>query len=175
MYPSYILLKFFPLSVKILCPLKNLNVAPKILVKIVWASVKIFSLQGQSRRINVAVQPVVGPGPESCLLRAQSISSISIGSCYLRNRYDEPLDSYQEQDLERFDLPPSLVTITVATPTQDADAVERGGDEQTGLPGHGGEEADGEEGTVCHGPGETERAPGPVGHAPVAETGRPAT
>ena len=57
--------------------------------------------QGQSRRINVAVQPVVGPGPESNLLRSQSIASISIGSCYLRNRYDEALDSYQEQDLER--------------------------------------------------------------------------
>ncbi|CAI8000043.1 Kinesin-like protein KIF13B [Geodia barretti] len=46
--------------------------------------------QGQSRRINVAVQPVVGgPGADSNLMRAQSISSIAIGSCYLRNRYDE--------------------------------------------------------------------------------------
>ena len=66
--------------------------------------IKIFPVpQGQSRRINVAVQPVVGgPGTDSNLMRAQSISSIAIGSCYLRNRYDEPLDSYQEQDLERF-------------------------------------------------------------------------
>ncbi len=54
-------------------------------------------LQGQSRRIKVAVQPEEKSGR----LVFDSIKSVSIGSIYLRNRYDEALDSYQEKDLER--------------------------------------------------------------------------
>ncbi len=54
---------------------------------------------GQSRRINVAVRTVAGSGNSP--LKADHISSVSIGSIYLRNRYDEPLDSYQSRDLER--------------------------------------------------------------------------
>ena len=59
----------------------------------------LFPFQGQSRRIMVKVVPIPnsGNGPLVC----DSISSMSVGSVYLRNRYDEPLDSYQEQDLER--------------------------------------------------------------------------
>ena len=56
--------------------------------------------QGQSRRINVCVCPVQGSG--SSPLRLDHISSMSVGSIYLRNRYDEPLDSYQPHDLERW-------------------------------------------------------------------------
>ena len=55
--------------------------------------------QGQSRRINVCVCPVAGSG--SSPLRLDHISSVSVGSIYLRNRYDEALDSYQPHDLER--------------------------------------------------------------------------
>ena len=47
--------------------------------------------------VKVAPIPNSGNGPLVC----NSISSMSVGSVYLRNRYDEPLDSYQEQDLER--------------------------------------------------------------------------
>ncbi len=54
--------------------------------------------QGQSRRINVTIKPI--PSPNSSLQCAR-ISSVSVGSMYLRNRYDEPLDSYQANDLER--------------------------------------------------------------------------
>ena len=57
---------------------------------------------------------------------------------------------------------------------QDADQMERGGDEQTRLPRCGGPQADGEEGAVSLGSGEAERAPGPVGHVAVAEAGCPA-
>ena len=35
-------------------------------------------------------------------LKMDSITSIAIGSIYVRNRLDESLDSYQEQDLERW-------------------------------------------------------------------------
>ncbi len=55
--------------------------------------------QGQSRRICVSVQSVNGTG--SSPLRCSHISSVSVGSMYLRNRYDEGLDSYQTIDLER--------------------------------------------------------------------------
>ncbi|XP_019849545.1 PREDICTED: kinesin-like protein KIF13B [Amphimedon queenslandica] len=60
----------------------------------------IFQIrQGQSRRVRVSVVqiPGSGNGPLVC----ESISSISVGSVYLRNRYDDSLDSYQEVDLER--------------------------------------------------------------------------
>ena len=55
--------------------------------------------QGQSRRINVTIRPVAGTGTSP--LKCDHISSVSVGSIYLRNRYDEPLDSYQTNDLER--------------------------------------------------------------------------
>lgn len=55
--------------------------------------------QGQSRRINVCVREVDGLGVSP--LKVAHISSISVGSMYLRNRYDESLDSYQTIDLER--------------------------------------------------------------------------
>ena len=55
--------------------------------------------QGQSRRINVTVCPVPGSGASP--LRLDHISSVAMGSIYLRNRYDVPLDSYQLHDLER--------------------------------------------------------------------------
>lgn len=58
--------------------------------------------QGQSRRINVSVRPVVGFGNSP--LKCDHISSVAVGSMYLRNRYDEPLDSYQTIDLERLRL-----------------------------------------------------------------------
>ena len=56
--------------------------------------------QGQSRRINVAVQPVSGSGNSP--LRCDHITFISMGSIYLRNRYDDSLDSFQSLDLERY-------------------------------------------------------------------------
>ncbi len=56
--------------------------------------------QGQSRRINVAVRTVSGSG--SSPLKADHIAYVSMGSIYLRNRYDEALDSYQSRDLERW-------------------------------------------------------------------------
>ena len=56
--------------------------------------------QGQSRRINVTVRPMVGPGLGTNPLKCNHISSVAVGSIYLRNRYDEPLDSYQNTDLE---------------------------------------------------------------------------
>ena len=52
----------------------------------------------------MTVQPVVGPGLGSSPLKCNHISSIAVGSMYLRNRYDEPLDSYQSADLERLRL-----------------------------------------------------------------------
>ena len=55
--------------------------------------------QGQSRRIKIVIRPVAGSGSSS--LQYNHISSVSVGSVYLRNRYDEPLDSYQTEDLER--------------------------------------------------------------------------
>lgn len=58
--------------------------------------------QGQSRRINVTVKAVDGSG--SSPLQCSHISSVCVGSMYLRNRYDEPLDSYQTIDLERLRL-----------------------------------------------------------------------
>ena len=42
--------------------------------------------------------PNSGNGPLVC----DSISSVAVGSVYLRNRYDDSLDSYQEVDLERW-------------------------------------------------------------------------
>ena len=58
--------------------------------------------QGQSRRINVTVQPVPGLGCSP--LKCAHVSSVSVGSMYLRNKYDEALDSYQTTDLERLRL-----------------------------------------------------------------------
>ena len=58
--------------------------------------------QGQSRRINVAVRTV--PGSGNSTLKCDYISSVSVGSIYLRNRYDEPLESYQSRDLERSEV-----------------------------------------------------------------------
>lgn len=55
--------------------------------------------QGQSRRINVTVREVDGQGCSP--LKCDHVSSVHIGSMYLRNRYDEPLDSHQNTDLER--------------------------------------------------------------------------
>lgn len=55
--------------------------------------------QGQSRRINVMVKPVEGAG--SSPLKCDHISFVSVGSMYLRNRYDVSLDSHQVSDLER--------------------------------------------------------------------------
>lgn len=55
--------------------------------------------QGQSRRINISVKPVAGSN--SSPLKCSHISAVSVGSMYLRNRYDEALDSYQTTDLER--------------------------------------------------------------------------
>ena len=54
---------------------------------------------GQSRRINVAVRTV--PGSGNSPLKCDSITYVSIGSIYLRNKYDEALDSFQSRDLER--------------------------------------------------------------------------
>ena len=45
------------------------------------------------------VAPVSGSGNGP--LQCACITSISIGSVYLRNRTEEPLDSYQEIDLDR--------------------------------------------------------------------------
>lgn len=58
--------------------------------------------QGQSRRINVTVRQVIGQGMSP--LKCDHVSSVHIGSTYLRNRYDEALDSYQTTDLERLRL-----------------------------------------------------------------------
>ena len=55
--------------------------------------------QGQSRRINVSVKPVSGHGCGP--LKCGRISSMSVGSFYLRDQCDEPLDSFQSADLER--------------------------------------------------------------------------
>jgi len=61
----------------------------------------IFMLrQGQSRRISVSVKPREGTGTTP--LKCGPIKSISVGSIYLRNRYDGPVDSYQEHDIERY-------------------------------------------------------------------------
>ena len=55
---------------------------------------------GQSQRINVVVRTV--PGSGNSPLKCDSITNVSIGSIYLRNRYDEALDSFQSHDLERW-------------------------------------------------------------------------
>ena len=55
------------------------------------------ALQGQSRRIHIHLQMADGRSPLQC----DHISSVAIGSIYLRTRYEEPLDSWQEQDLDR--------------------------------------------------------------------------
>lgn len=39
---------------------------------------------------------------ENTPVLCDSITSVSIGSIYMRNRSDEALDSYQEADLERY-------------------------------------------------------------------------
>ena len=57
---------------------------------------------GQSHRINVTVRTV--PGSGNSPLKFDYISSISIGSICLRNRSEEPLDSYQSRDLERSEV-----------------------------------------------------------------------
>ena len=55
--------------------------------------------QGQSRRINVTVKQLEGSGASP--LTVDHISVVSVGSMYLRNRYDEALDSFQKDDLQR--------------------------------------------------------------------------
>ena len=55
--------------------------------------------QGQSRRINVTVTQLEGLGCSP--LQCDHISFVSVGSMYLRNRYDDPLDSLQSNDLEQ--------------------------------------------------------------------------
>ena len=57
--------------------------------------------QGQSRRINVWVRQLQPASPGATPLACDHISSVTMGSVYLRNRYDEPLSSWQEHDLER--------------------------------------------------------------------------
>ena len=54
-------------------------------------------IQGQSRRIHVHIVPMDGNSPLLC----DHITSVQIGSIYLRNRYEEPLDSYQDVDVDR--------------------------------------------------------------------------
>lgn len=53
--------------------------------------------QGQQRRIQVRVKPVQNSGtlPIIC----QSILNIAVGSVSGRNRFQNPLDSYQDEDL----------------------------------------------------------------------------
>ncbi|XP_057328265.1 kinesin-like protein KIF13B isoform X4 [Microplitis mediator] len=53
--------------------------------------------QGQQRRIQVRVKPVKNSGtlPIIC----QSVLDIAVGSVSVRNRYQVPLDSYQDEDL----------------------------------------------------------------------------
>ncbi|XP_074113498.1 kinesin-like protein KIF13A isoform X5 [Cotesia typhae] len=53
--------------------------------------------QGQQRRIQVRVKPVQNSGtlPIIC----QSVLDIAVGSVSVRNRYQNPLDSYQDEDL----------------------------------------------------------------------------
>lgn len=53
--------------------------------------------QGQSRRVRVTVTQLT---PNSSL-KMDCITSVAIGSIYVRNRLDESLDTYQELDLER--------------------------------------------------------------------------
>ena len=53
--------------------------------------------QGQSRHIHIHVEMTDGGSPLQC----DHISSVAIGSIHLRTRYEEPLDSWQEQDLDR--------------------------------------------------------------------------
>ena len=45
------------------------------------------------------VQPVEGSGESP--LQCSHITSIAIGSVYIRSRNEEPLDSYQDIDLDR--------------------------------------------------------------------------
>ena len=59
----------------------------------------IVKFQGQSRRIEVKVVPVSGSGNSP--LQCSHITSVAIGSIYVRKRTDEPLDSYQDTDLDR--------------------------------------------------------------------------
>ena len=40
-------------------------------------------------------------GGDNSPVVCDSITCVSVGSIYMRSRYDEPLDSYQEADLER--------------------------------------------------------------------------
>jgi len=47
----------------------------------------------------VKVAPIEGSGESP--LHCSHITSIAIGSIYLRHRSDEPLDSYQDTDLDR--------------------------------------------------------------------------
>ncbi len=55
--------------------------------------------QGQSRRINVTMRQLEGAGASP--LQVDHVASVAVGSMYLRNRYDEPLDSFQKDDLQK--------------------------------------------------------------------------
>ncbi len=60
----------------------------------------IFQLrQGQQRRIVVSVKPVANSGtlPIIC----ESVTNVSVGSPCARSKLQRPLDSYQEEDLNR--------------------------------------------------------------------------
>lgn len=62
----------------------------------------VYMIQpGQVRQIHAAVYTVRGSGNNP--LKCDHITSVSIGSFYLHNRYNEPLDSFQSHDLERYD------------------------------------------------------------------------
>ena len=60
----------------------------------------VFMIQpSQLKRINVAVRTV--PGSSNSPLKCDSITHVSLGSIYLRNRCDDALDSFQTHDLKR--------------------------------------------------------------------------
>ena len=48
----------------------------------------------------MSVKPREGTGTNP--LKYGPIKSISVGNIYLRRRYDGPVDSYQEHDIERY-------------------------------------------------------------------------
>ena len=68
----------------------------------------------------MSVKPREGTGTNP--LKYGPIKSISVGSIYLRSRYDGPVDSYQEHDIERYCtctmqgslLRPSIVDISTS-------------------------------------------------------------
>ena len=56
--------------------------------------------QGQQRRVVVSVRPQSGSSGSLPLI-CEAVTSVSVGAPCVRSRLQRPLDSYQEEDLNR--------------------------------------------------------------------------